>query len=51
MLEKILAQAAQRSCGCPSYECFQRQVRWNPEQPDLVGGSPAHIWGLELGAC
>ena len=27
----------------------QGQIGWGPEQPDLLGCSPAHGWGLELG--
>jgi len=32
---------AQRSCGSPFSGSIQGQVRWGPEQPDLVGNSPA----------
>ena len=42
-----LAQAAQSSCGCPISGGIQGQVGWGPGQPELVGGSPAHGWGLD----
>jgi len=29
--------------------CIQGQLGWGPEQPDVVGGSPAQDKGLELG--
>lgn len=41
-------QVAQRSCGCPITSGVQDQVGWDPEQPKLVSGNPAHIRGLEL---
>ena len=40
-----LAQAAQRSCGCPIPGGIQGQVGWGFGQPDLLGGSPAHEGG------
>ena len=46
---EALAQAAQRSCGCPIPGGVQGQVGWGCGQPDLVSGSPAHGWELELG--
>ena len=53
---KIFTQKAVRcwhscpeSCGAPSLE-VQGQVGWGPGQPELVGDSPAHGRGLELGA-
>ena len=33
---EALAQAAQRSCGCPIHGCVQGQIGWGPDQPDLV---------------
>ena len=42
---ETLVQAAHRSCGCPG---VQSQVGWGPEQPDLVGGNPAHGRRLEV---
>jgi len=48
----MLAQAAQRSRGCPpSLEAFKAKGwgmanGWDPGQPELVGGSSAH--GREL---
>ena len=41
-----LAQAAQRSCGCPIPGGAQGQVAWGPEQPELIAGSPVHSKGL-----
>ena len=34
-----LAQAAQRSCGCPIPGSLEDQAGWAPEQPDLLGGN------------
>ena len=34
------------SCGAPSLE-VQGQVGWGPEQPELLGGSPAHGTGWD----
>ena len=43
--------AAQGSCGCSTPGGAQGRVRWGPgQQPELVGGSPAHSRELELGA-
>ena len=42
-------QAVQRSCGCPIPGCAQGQVGRGPEQPEMVGGSPASGRGLEMG--
>jgi len=39
---EALAQAAQRSCGCPLPRSVQGQVGWGFEQPGLVKGVPAH---------
>ena len=47
-LSKGTGIAAQRSCGAPSLEA-QGQVGWGPGQPELVGSSPSHGMGLELG--
>ena len=42
---EVLAQAAQRGCGCPVPGGVQGQVGWGPRQPGLVSdmevGSPA----------
>ena len=42
---EVLAQAAQRGCGCPIPGDVQGQVGWGPGQPGLVlsvkVGSPA----------
>jgi len=43
-----MAQAAQRSCGCPIPGGAQGQLGWGPGQPEPVGGNPAHGRGLEL---
>jgi len=32
----VLAQAAQRDCGCPDPRGVQGQVGWGPRQPGLV---------------
>ena len=45
---EALAQAAQRSCGCPTPGGIQGWVGWDPGQPDIVGGNPAHSKGLKL---
>jgi len=45
---RAVAQAAQRSCGCPISGGAQGQVGWGPGQPELVGGNPAHAERLEL---
>ena len=48
----MLAQAAQRGCGCPVPGGIQGQVGWGPGQPGLVldpaAGSPACCRGLKL---
>ena len=44
----MLEQVSQESCGCLVPGGVQGQVGWNPGQPDLVGGNPAHCMGLEL---
>ena len=48
---KVLAQAAQRSCGCPIPGDVQGQASWGPGQPDLVldlaVSKPAHSRGLD----
>jgi len=48
----VLAQAAQRGCGCPVLRGVQGHVGWGPRQPGLVldmeFGSPACGRGLEL---
>ena len=36
---EALAQAAQRSCGCPITGVAQGQVGWGPGQPQLVTGN------------
>jgi len=35
---EVLAQAAQRSCGCPSPRGSQGQAGWGLRQPDPVSG-------------
>ena len=45
---EILAQVAQRGCGCPLPGGVQGQAGWVCEQPGLVGGVPAYSRGLEL---
>lgn len=38
------------SVDIPSLEVYnQGQVGWSPRQPHLMGGSPAHSKGLEIG--
>jgi len=48
----VLAQTAQRGCGCPIPEGVQDQVGWGLGKPDLVpdveSGGPAFGRGLEL---
>jgi len=34
------------SCGCLIAGGTQGQAGWGPEQPDLVGGNPAHSTGV-----
>ena len=47
---EVLAQAAQRGCGCPIPRGVQGQVGWGPGQPGLVPdlevGGPDHGWGF-----
>jgi len=43
---EALAQAAQRSCGCPLLGSVQGQVGWSSEQPGLVEDVPAHGSGV-----
>ena len=43
---EALAQAAQRSCGCPLPGSAQGQAGWNSEHPGLVGDVPADGRGL-----
>jgi len=38
--QKVLAQAAQRSCGCPIPGGIQGQTGWDPGC-HLIGGNPA----------
>ena len=49
---EVLAQAAQRSCGCPLPEGIQGQARCRPGQPELmpylVDDNPDHSRQLEL---
>ena len=42
---EALAQAAQRSCGCPSPRGGQGQAEWGPAQPEPADGSSAHVSG------
>ena len=48
----MLAQAAQRGCGCPICRGAQGQAGWGPGQPDLVldpqDGNPACGRGGEI---
>ena len=44
----VLAQLPEK-LWCPIPGGTQGQVGWGPGQPELVGGSPAHGRGLELG--
>jgi len=37
------------SCSCPISAGAQGQVGWGTGQPELVGDSPVHGRGLELG--
>jgi len=50
LLCEVLAQAAQRGCGCPVPGGVQGQLGWGPGQPGLVlnvkGGSPACSKGV-----
>ena len=46
---ETLAQAAQRSCGCPLPGSAQGQVGRDWEQRGLVEGVTAHGGGLERG--
>ena len=39
---RVVAQVAQRSCGCPFPGSIQGQVGRGYEQPGLVEGVPAH---------
>ena len=52
MSGEVLAQAAQRGCGCPIPGSVQGQVGWGPGQPGLVldteVGGP--VCGREVGA-
>ena len=43
---EALAQAAQRSCGCPLPGRAQGQAGWSSEHPGLVGDVPAHGRGV-----
>jgi len=45
---EALAQAAQRSCGCPIPGSTQDQVGWGPRQVDPVSGNLSMARGLEL---
>jgi len=50
--DEVLAQAAQRGCGCPISGSVQGQVLWGPEQSDplpyLVVGNTVQDRGVEL---
>ena len=39
---EVLAQAAQRGCGCPILGGIQDQVGWGPGQPGLVLDTEVH---------
>jgi len=43
---ETLAQAAQRSCGCPLPGSVQGQVGWGSEHPGLVEDVPADGRGV-----
>jgi len=43
---EVLAQVAQRSCGCPLPGSVQGQVGWGFELPGLAEGIPAHGRGV-----
>jgi len=43
---EALAQAAQRSCGCPLPGRVQGQVGWTSEHPGVVEDVPAHGRGV-----
>ena len=43
---EVLAQAAQRSCGCPISEGIQGQVELGPGLPNLMGGNPVYSRGV-----
>ena len=43
---EALEQVAQRSCGLPLPVNIPGEAGWGFEQPDLVGGVPAHGRGL-----
>ena len=45
---EAMAQDAQRSCGCAITGGIQGQVVQGPRQLELVGGNPAHSWGLKV---
>jgi len=45
---EALAQLPREAAGAPSLDA-QGQGGWGPGYPELVGGSPAHGRGLELG--
>jgi len=49
---EVLAQAAQRSCGCPIPGGTQGHIGWGLGHPDLVSslviGNRTHSKGLEL---
>ena len=44
----LLAQVAQRGCGCPIPGGIQGQAGCGSGQPGLLVGDPAHSRGLEL---
>ena len=43
---EVLAQAAQRSCGCPIPGSVQSQIGCGPRQPDLVVDNSVHGKGF-----
>ena len=45
---EVLAQAAQRGCGCTISGGIQGQVEWGSGQPDLVVGDQLMAGGLEV---
>ena len=42
----VLAQVAQKGCGCPIPGSIQSQAGWGFEQPGLEGGVPLYSRGV-----
>lgn len=45
---EVLAQATQRSCGCPTLEAFKASPHGFLVSLDLVAGNVAYSRGLEI---